>query len=290
MPIQAASPGAAPLYLRPADLSAALAALDQRALTILAGGTDFYPARVGRFIDDDVLDITAIEELKGIHEQPGHWRIGGLATWSDLIAAPLPPLFDGLKQAAREIGGVQIQNVGTIAGNLCNASPAADGAPPLLALDAEVELRSAAGVRRLAVADFLIGNRETQRRPDEILTAIVIPKTGPGARSTFLKLGSRRYLVISIVMVAGCLEPTAEGTITRARIAVGSASAVARRLPTLEGTLRGKAISAALADLVEPAHLSGLDPISDVRATSQYRQAAAVELVRRTIAALVAAP
>jgi CO/xanthine dehydrogenase FAD-binding subunit len=96
---------------------------------VLAGGTDFYPARVGRAIDEDILDITAIGELRGIAEDADGWRIGATTTWSELIETRLPPLFDGLKLAAREVGGRQIQNAGTIAGNLCNASPAADGVP-----------------------------------------------------------------------------------------------------------------------------------------------------------------
>jgi CO/xanthine dehydrogenase FAD-binding subunit len=288
MPNEAVSLRAAPLYLRPASLSAALAALDQRSLTILAGGTDFYPARVGRTIDDDVLDITAIDGLDRIDDEPRWWRIGPLVTWSNVIAAPLPRLFDALKLAAREVGGVQIQNTGTVAGNLCNASPAADGVPPLLALDAEVELGTKAGTRRLALRDFLIGNRRTQRRANELLIAILVPKTQPSARSTFLKLGSRRYLVISIVMVAVCLEAATDGSVARARIAVGSASTVARRLPGLEALLRGRKIDASLADLVEPRHFDSLEPISDVRGTAEYRRDAAVELVHRAIAELAA--
>ena len=112
---------------------------------VLAGGTDFYPARVGRAIGEDVLDIGGIAILRGISADRAGWRLGATTTWSELIEADLPPLFDGLKQAAREVGGRQIQNAGTLAGNLCNASPAADGVPCLLALDAEIEI---AGPRR----------------------------------------------------------------------------------------------------------------------------------------------
>ncbi|MCW5773801.1 MAG: FAD binding domain-containing protein, partial [Rhodospirillaceae bacterium] len=108
-------------YLRPTELRDALGALGAGTRTILAGGTDFYPARVGRAIDEDILDITALP-LRGIEDRADHWRIGALATWSDLIATPLPACFDALKAAAQDVGGVQIQNVGTIAGNLCNAS------------------------------------------------------------------------------------------------------------------------------------------------------------------------
>ena len=102
-------------YLRPTSLQDALAAL-ARPWTVLAGGTDFYPARVGRAIDENVLDITGIEALRGISESPGGWRLGATTTWSELIEADLPPLFDGLKQAGRQVGGRQIQNAGTLAG------------------------------------------------------------------------------------------------------------------------------------------------------------------------------
>ena len=115
-------------------------------------GTDFYPARVGRPVDENILDISGIAALRGILGRPGGWRLGATTTWGELIAADLPPLFDGLKQAAREVGGRQIQNAGTIAGNLCNASPAADGVPPLLALDAAVELASRTGSRNVPLS------------------------------------------------------------------------------------------------------------------------------------------
>src|SRR5512142_1678399 len=109
-------------YLRPRHLEEALAAL-ARPHTVLAGGTDFYPARVGRAIDENVLDISGIAALRGIQATAGGWRLGATTTWSELIETALPPLFDGLKQAAREVGGRQIQNAGTMAGNLCHASP-----------------------------------------------------------------------------------------------------------------------------------------------------------------------
>src|SRR6267154_1248382 len=156
-------------YLRPSRLEDALTAL-ARPHAVLAGGTDFYPARVGRAIDDDVLDIGGIAVLRGISGDAAGWRLGATTTWSELLETDLPPLFDGLKQAAREVGGRQIQNAGTLAGNICNASPAADGIPPLLTLDARVELASLAGTRELPLAEFVTGNRRTNRRPDELMT------------------------------------------------------------------------------------------------------------------------
>jgi CO/xanthine dehydrogenase FAD-binding subunit len=199
-----------------------------------------------------------------------------------VIAAPLPACFDALKQAAREVGSIQIQNRGTVAGNLCNASPAADGVPPLLALDAEIELVSRAGTRRLRLAEFIAGNRRTLRQPTEILSAIVVPRSIDGP-SAFLKLGARRYLVISIAMVAAIVEPDSRDRIAQARVAVGSCSAVAQRLTALEQALVGVPLEPGLGALASPVHLAGLSPIDDVRATAAFRRDAARTLVARAL-------
>lgn len=272
------------MYLRPTDLGQALAALKAGPLTILAGGTDFYPARVGRPVREDVLDISALPDLQAIGETSEGWRIGALATWSDIAAHALPPIFDGLKLAAREIGGRQIQNAGTLAGNVCNASPAADGVPVLLSLGAEVELASVAGLRRLPLAAFITGNRRTERRPDELLTAIVVPRWPDASRATFRKLGARRYLVISIVAVALALALDRDGRIERAGLAVSACSEIAQRLPTLEAELCGQVLTGALAQHIRPEHLADLTPISDVRGTAEYRRDAALTLLRRALA------
>jgi CO/xanthine dehydrogenase FAD-binding subunit len=271
-------------YSRPVGLEEALQAL-ARPRTVLAGGTDFYPARVGRAVDDDVLDISAIAGLRGVAASDRGWRLGATTTWSELLACDLPPLFDGLKQAARDVGGRQIQNAGTLAGNLCNASPAADGVPPLLALDGEVELASRDGHRRLPLAEFIVGNRRTALAPGELMVAIHVPKPRHEARSIFLKLGARRYLVISIAMVAVTVEIAAE-RVAEARIAVGACSEVAKRLPALEQAIANAALDDTLADRVEPAHLAPLSPIDDVRASALYRADAVVTLLRRALAAL----
>src|SRR5262249_40049780 len=144
-------------YYRPDTLTEALALRASRDLTVLGGGTDVYPARAaragwGEMAHKDVLDITALKELKGIVEEEAYWRFGALTTWTELIEADLPPAFAGYQLAARAIGGVQIQNYGTLVGNVCTASPAGDGAPNLLALEALVELKSLGGTRRLALA------------------------------------------------------------------------------------------------------------------------------------------
>jgi len=272
-------------YLRPTRLDEALQALS-RPHAVLAGGTDFYPARVGRAIDEDVLDITAVAQLRGISECADGWRLGATTTWSELLEAPLPPLFDGLRQAAREVGGRQIQNAGTLAGNLCNASPAADGVPPLLALDAEVELASPAGVRRLPLAAFIIGNRRTALRAGELMVAIHVRKRTRAALSGFLKLGARRYLVISIAMAAATLE-IERGRIAAAQVAVGACSAVAQRLPLLEAALAGAPFDQRLGNRIDSAQLAPLTPIDDVRGSAEYRLDAVVTLVRRLLVGLV---
>jgi CO/xanthine dehydrogenase FAD-binding subunit len=270
-------------YLRPASLAEALAAMSAAPRVPLAGGTDHYPARVGVSPDEDLLDLTAVPGLRGIAEDESGWRFGALTTWTDVIEARLPPLFGGLKAAAREVGGVQIQNAGTLGGNLCNASPAADGTPNWLALDAQVEVASAAGSRTLPVNAFVLGNRRTARRPDEILTAIRVRRPPGPARGTFLKLGARRYLVISIVMVAAVATFDTTGRIAAARVAVGACSPVPVRLAALEARLVGTRPDPTL---VEPADLDPITPIDDVRGTAGYRRDAALTLVRRAVAAL----
>jgi CO/xanthine dehydrogenase FAD-binding subunit len=271
-----------PSYLRPTTQPEALAALARGKFTVLAGGTDYYPSKVGKPLADDILDISAIAGLRGIRDEGDHWRIGATTTWSDLIAAELPPLFDGLKAAARAVGGIQIQNAGTLGGNLCNASPAADGAPPLLALNARVECADAAASNRLALADFIRGNRKTALSPGQLLTAILVPKPAHAARSHFLKLGAREYLVVSIVMAAATLEIEA-GRVRAARIAVGSCSPVAQRLPLAEAALAGNRCDAALGDRLHAGHLAALAPIDDVRASGAYRLDAALTLVKRML-------
>ncbi|MFY9561355.1 MAG: xanthine dehydrogenase family protein subunit M [Terriglobales bacterium] len=270
------------MYLRPKTLDEAVVQMTTPGIQVLSGGTDFYPALGDRVAQEPVMDISGLGELRGVSQDAKYIRIGGLTTWSEIIREPLPCCFDALKSAAREVGGVQIQNRGTVAGNLCNASPAADGVPPLLALDAEIELASSKGSRRMPLADFIVGNRKTQRRPDELLTTVWIPRTLEDASSAFLKLGARRYLVISISMVAAVVLVDA-GQVAAARVAVGSCSAVARRLVGLERELIGASVRDGLGARVAPEHLAPLSPIDDLRATAEYRRDASLTLVRRAL-------
>ena len=270
------------MYARPSNLDDALGLLAESGARVIAGGTDIYPGAGERPLQADYVDVSNISALRGVSVDGACVRIGAATTWSDIARTDLPPAFDALKVAARDVGAVQIQNRGTIAGNLCNASPAADGAPPLLILDAEVELASRRGTRRLALDVFINGARSTLLAPDEVMTAIVTPLPASTMRSAFFKLGARRYLVISIAMVAVALD-VVEGIVRDARIAVGACSAVAQRMRQAERRLIGAPASSGLGMLIEADDLAQLAPIDDIRASADYRHDAALTLLRRAI-------
>ncbi|MEO3389370.1 FAD binding domain-containing protein [Mesorhizobium sp. CAU 1741] len=275
-------------YAKPQSTDEAIALLGSDTWRLLAGGTDFYPAQGSRPIRDNILDLNGLADLRHVTHSQDSVIFGARATWTDVIRAELPPAFDCLKLAAREVGSVQIQNTGTIAGNLCNASPAADGVPPLLTLDAQVELRSRAATRMIPLHDFILGNRDTARQADELVTAIHVPRAAAAGVSHFVKLGARRYLVISIAMTAVRLTLDGERRVADAAIAVGACSAVARRLPALERAIVGLPAGSGLAKTVESYDFAELSPIDDVRGTGVYRLAAAREIVARAVDGAVA--
>lgn len=270
------------------SLTSALQQLAVNPLQVLAGGTDYFPALGESAVPDYLLDLTKVAELRGIRITDDVITIGATTTWTDIINAELPAYFKGLKEAAREVGSVQIQNAGTIAGNLCNASPAADGVPPLLALNASIELASIDGSRCVPLSEFITGPRSTELASDELVVAIHIPNLAPDARSGFYKLGSRRYLVISIVMASVTLLANDTGELQDVRIAVGACSAVAKRMSALEKILTGQSIHSDLESLVKPQYFQDLTPISDVRASALYRENAAYEVVVRLLRSTLA--
>ncbi|NGM46578.1 xanthine dehydrogenase family protein subunit M [Rhodobacter sp. SGA-6-6] len=268
-------------YLRPDSLEQALAAAAGGA-RVLAGGTDLYPL-AGPRLKGPVMDLAALPGITGIAEGPEGLRIGACTSWTAIAEASLPPATRALQQAALQVGGRQVQNAGTIGGNLCNASPAADGVPPLLVLGAKVELASATGTRLLALEDFLLGPRRVDLRPGELLAAVLLPRAGLAGVSAFGKLGARAHLVISIASAAVRLEVSG-GRIEAAAVAVGACSPVPRRLPSVEAALCGPVEGAAAR--VDPAAVAAaLAPIDDVRASAAYRLRAAAELVRRAVEA-----
>lgn len=274
---------AAAEYIRPKTLEHALDALSSGDWTIAAGCTDLFPATERKTLPGPVLDITGISELRGISRRDDGILFGATTTWRDVIHADLPPAFDGLKLAAREVGAMQIQNRGTLAGNLCNASPAADGVPPLLTLDAEVILSSAQGRRNIPLIDFLLGPRQTARAPGELVSGIFVPAAALGGVGHFWKLGARQYLVISIVMCAARVQ-IVDGLVTQAALAIGSCGPVATRLGNVELSLIGKPLSESRITDADVA--TYLAPIDDPRADAGYRAHSAAQVLRDVLATI----
>ena len=274
-------------YATPASINEALDLLASGTGTVIAGGTDLYPAAVGEPIRGNIIDISKLPDLSIIRADQSSWRIGPMVTWTDVLKAELPPVFDALKLAALEVGSVQIQNVGTVIGNICNASPAADGVPPLLAMDAKLELRSARSTRILPLQKFILGNRQTALREDEMVTALVLPRAGENDQSHFLKLGARKYLVISIAMVAAHLRVDEHAVVESVRIAVGACSAKAVRLAALEQHLLGMKVESVVDEVTRFTGSLSLSPIDDIRASKTYRESAAKVLVARTLDACI---
>lgn len=270
------------VYARPLRLEDAITLLHEQQWCLISGGTDFYPSLKDKNLTGPVMDVTDISFLKGIKETDGYWKIGALTTWTQLLKTDLPPAFEALKQAAREIGSIQIQNRATVIGNICNASPAADGVPALIILDADVELTSIRGNRKVALKDFIVGNRQTLRKLDEIVTFINIPKRNLQYNSVFRKLGARKYMIISIAMIALKIGLENNGRINEAAIAVGACSAVAKRLYELERLIKGKTVREA-SKFINASHFSCLTPLTDLRATSTYRKRAAEILIKRAV-------
>jgi CO/xanthine dehydrogenase FAD-binding subunit len=273
-------------YVAPTSVDEAIKALlSAPAAKVLAGGTDLIvQMRAGRASPGAVVDLKRIPGSIGIRrEADGGFTIGAAtsgATIGEDVA--LTRAWPGIVEAANLIGSTQVQGRASLGGNLCNASPAADGVPPLLILDAEVELASRRGTRRLALDAFISGARRTLLARDEVMTAVVAPLPASTMRSAFFKLGARRYLVISIVIVAVALD-VVEGVVCDARIAVGACSAVAERMREAERRLIGAPARPGLGRAIEAQDLARLSPIDDVRATSDYRRAAALILLRRAI-------
>ena len=272
------------MYYRPDKINEALDSLSREKLTIAAGCTDLLPSTQQDNLGDNILDISGIKSLRNIDFENGFRRIGSGVTWTDIVENNnLPNCYDMLKECSLQIGSQQIQNLGTIGGNLCNASPAADGVPCLLSLDASIELLSVNGKRVLKLEDFIKGSRKTELQNNEILSAILIPKEAEIGRSSFLKLGARKYLVISIAMIA-CKLNLEKDIISDIAISVGSCSAVAKRIKSLENLLIGKSIKDELTTIILNYNYENyLSPINDIRGTNTYRLKASKVLVKDTI-------
>ena len=252
-----------------------------------AGGTDLMVLlEAGKLEHRRFFSIRHLSELRGVSEVDGVVRVGALTTYTDVRRSELlGRLFPMLGQAARETGGIAIQNRGTVGGNIANASPAADTPPALLAYDAEVELVSADGVRRVPYAEFHTGYKQTVMRADELIAAVLLPKLREGARHFYRKVGTRRAQAISKVCFAALAEVEGE-SLTEVRVALGSVAPVVLRCRRTEEVLRGRmpdeeALRAAVEEIGRE-----VTPIDDVRSTARYRTRVAQNLLREFLSEL----
>ncbi len=272
-------------YLAPTSLAEALDALAAGDCTILAGGTDLMPqSQAGRVKFRPMLLNIRRLPLSGIVESGGAIRIGALTTITDLLDSPLVKAKLGvLWEAADHFASGQIRNAGTLGGNICNASPAGDTLVPLMVLNAEVELTSKRGSRRLPIAEFFTGPGRTKREPDELLTAVVIPTPPAGFRARFAKFGTRPALDISAVSV-GIGAVVDGGGLRDVRVAFGAAGPTPMRGRMTEEVVEGRKLDdATLAAAAKAAH-DEVTPIDDVRATAWYRREMIHNLTRKVLA------
>ncbi len=251
----------------------------------LAGGTNVIPdLRSGRHTPKMVLDISQLKELRGIQCMDGHVVAGGGVTISELLASPLVSEHgQTLQQAARLFANPLIRNRATIAGNLVDASPAADTAPALLALDAEVDLQSQAGCRSVPLQEFFTGVRKTVRRPDELLMSVRWPVAKARTAYGYYKLGLRQADAISVISIAIRLEADADGCCREARIALGSVAPRPLRVFAAEESLRGQAFTEAAFAKAAKLAAEAVSPISDLRASGDYRRRMVGVLVQRLL-------
>jgi len=264
-----------PNALAPTSLDEAYELLAERGpeAKIIAGGTDLMVSLNARSLDaSEFIDIWRLNELRGISDEGETIRIGALTTYTQLIKSPLIQLsLPSLVDASRTIGAIQIQNRGTIGGNIVNASPAGDSLPVLAAFDAEVEIGSIRGVRKVGINNFYTGYRKTVMEPDEILLAVRSRKLKPNERTFFLKIGTRRAQAISkIVMAVNVGTPGA--VINSINIALGSVAPTVIRAVQTEALLTNKTLEAPVIERARSMISQEVAPITDVRSTEHYRR------------------
>ena len=251
----------------------------------LAGGTDLMVQIAGEIGEppERLLDIWALDELRGIAVEGHALVVGALTTYTEIRRSPVvAEVLPSLAEAAATIGAAQIQNRGTLGGNVVNASPAGDTLPLLLASDAEMVLGSARGERSVPAGEFWPAYRTTARRDNELLLRIRIPLV-PGRELRFRKIGTRRAQAISKVVMALAWRPERDGTWHDARLALGSVAATTIRVPSTEAVLEGAEPTRETAAAASDVLAAEIAPIDDVRSTADYRRAVAARVLHRLI-------
>jgi len=272
------------LYFAQTNVRETLKLLSQygRKATILAGGTDLVPKINYYELKPDVLVYIGDLGLDYIREKGGKLLIGAATPMAKIAASKLvAKKASALGEAARQAGTAAVRTAATIGGNLANASPAADLAPPLLAMDAELLLMSSQGKRIVALKDFFKGPGKTVLKPGELIAEISM--TLPKGKTVFLKLGKRKAMSLSVVNVAVCLDMEGKRC-KRARIAVGSVAPTPLRCNGAEALLMGKKVDPELIAQCAAEAMAASTPIDDQRATAWYRKQAGTALVGRALA------
>jgi xanthine dehydrogenase small subunit len=254
---------------RTSSMADALAILRDEKRTPIAGATDLYvAAQFGTLVPRKLLDIWNVKELKGITTKGDTLVIGALATYTSLIRSKeVQQRLPMLVEASKQVGGPQIQNRGTVGGNIANGSPAGDSLPVWAVADATIVLRSASGERRVPFNQFYTGYRASVMKPDELIVAVEVPRVE--GRQWFRKVGTRQAQAISKIVVAGVRTENP-------RIAFGSLAATVVRVPRTEAALAKSGIDAGAKALE-----SEINPIDDLRSTADYRKRVAVNLLQR---------
>ena len=249
----------------------------------VAGGTDLLPQmKNGLLKPRCVVDLTGLAELRVLETGSG-LRIGAAVSARELELAPgVGPEYEGLTESAGVVGSVQVRNLATLGGNICNAAPSADMAPPLLALEAEAVIAGQSGRRRMPLSDFFVGVRQTALQPDELLVEIVVPAPGGRSGGNYRRLTPRRELDIAVVGVASQLT-FQNGVCSKARIALGAVAPVPLRATEAEAVLEGQEVTPELIEQAAEAAVGAARPISDQRGSADYRRHLVRVLTRRTL-------
>ena len=271
-------------YFRASTLEEALELISKlESVKVLAGGSDLLiDLKIRRYEVKNVVDISGVKELSYIEDRGDHVAIGAATKLRALERSDLiKELFPALHEAVESMAGVQIRNMGTIGGNLCNASPAADTAPPLLVLNAKLRLVSLEGEREVPITGFFLGPRKTLLRKGELLKEIVVPYER-GAGASFIKLGRRNAFTLSVVAVA-TLVKVRNGIFDDVRVALNSVAPKPVRAVSVEKFLKSREISMNAIEEGAKRVLQDISPISDVRASADYRKEMSVVLTKESL-------
>jgi CO/xanthine dehydrogenase FAD-binding subunit len=238
----------------------------------LIGGTDLLPLmRDGASHPANVIDINNVPELNYIREDEGFICIGATTTLNQLAVSPYLKRVHALAEAVMRIGSPQIRNRGSVAGNLCNASPAADSAPPLLVYDAEVKLESVNDERIIPLQEFFIGPKVNSLEPDELLTEVRFQQPPENSGSSFKRIGRRKSFTLSVVNAAVYLEMD-DDVCLNSRVSFGSVAETPIRASEVETMLKGEEL---VGDIISDAGKKARElvhPITDIRGTAEYRR------------------